>query len=630
MTFALPNSLWLLLLVPAMTAFLVWAWRRKERLISQFVQSRLLAELTVGVSKSRQKARLGLLVAALTLVILALARPQWGFKWEEATQRGLDIVVAIDASRSMLARDLKPNRLERAKLAAMDLMRLAQTDRLGLVTFAGTAFLQCPLTLDEEAFRQSLDAIEPGIMPQGGTSLAETIGVALGAFKNEGDNYKILVLFSDGEDHEEGALEAAQSAAKDDLRIFTIGVGTPEGELIPVAGPDGREDYLKDSSGNVVKSRLNETLLQQIAGAASGFYLNLRGVDTIETLYQRGLAPLPKGEFTARLVRRYYERFYWPLLLAVVLLLVEMFLPEHKRRGRGRGVTTAATGVAAVLLLLGARPASASSSEARQKFEAGKFEESFAEYRKLRDKKPEDCRLHFNTGAAAYRAGDFEEAARNFSAAGAAEDRRLQQSAWYNLGNSFYHLGEHAGAPDQKSEAWKGALRVYEEALKLKPDDADAKHNRDFVKLKLEELQQQQQQKPDDKKDDEKKDKEKQDDQKQDQPNEPKDGKQDDSKKQGDSKDDQKKQPEQPKPDESKPDEKAKQPEQPKQQPANDGKKGNEPQAPPPQQAAAGQPAQMTPEQAAQFLDSQKGEQRALIFQPPQTNSAARRFLKTW
>ena len=167
MTFANPYLLWLLLvLTPAMIAFFWWSWRKRQMLATQFIQARLLPALTVGISTARQKIRLTLAVLAVVCVIVALARPQWGFDWEEAKQRGLDIVVAIDTSKSMLAEDIAPNRLARAKLAALDLMQQAKSDRLGLVAFAGSAFLQCPLTVDDAAFRQSgLDWPASGVTP---------------------------------------------------------------------------------------------------------------------------------------------------------------------------------------------------------------------------------------------------------------------------------------------------------------------------------------------------------------------------------------------------------------------------------------------------------------------------------
>ena len=203
MMFANPQMFWLLLVtIPLLTVFLWWAWRKKQSLIARFVQSRLLANLTVGVSPIRQKIRSALLVAAVALIFVALAQPQWGFAWEEARQRGLDILVAIDTSRSMLAEDIPPNRLTRAKLAALDLMKAAKSDRLGLIAFAGTAFLQCPLTIDDEAFRQSVAALDVGVIPQGGTALTEAIDTALATAKDEADNVKVLVVFTDGEDHD--------------------------------------------------------------------------------------------------------------------------------------------------------------------------------------------------------------------------------------------------------------------------------------------------------------------------------------------------------------------------------------------------------------------------------------------
>ena len=182
MTFANPQLLWLLLAIPpALLAFFWWSSRTRQRLLTQFIQARLLPGLTVGISATRQRIRVGCLVLAVVCLILALARPQWGFDWEEMKQRGLDIIVAIDTSKSMLAEDIEPNRLARAKLAALELMQRARSDRLGLVAFAGSAFLQCPLTIDDAAFRQSVEALDVNIIPQGGTAIAEAIETALTA-----------------------------------------------------------------------------------------------------------------------------------------------------------------------------------------------------------------------------------------------------------------------------------------------------------------------------------------------------------------------------------------------------------------------------------------------------------------
>src|SRR6185436_14409182 len=332
MRFEEPLYLWLLLpALAAMGAFFFWTWREKRRLIAKFVSARLLPSLTLGVATERQKARMALLVAVVGLLLLALSRPQIGFSWEEAHSRGLDIVVAIDTSRSMLAPDVAPNRLSRAKLAALDLKRLARTDRVGLIAFAGSAFLQSPLSFDDEAFRQNVNATDVNIIPQGGSALAEAIETARAAFERKNDNYKVLVLFTDGEDNAGEALAAAKKASEEGLRVFTVGVGTPNGELLRISDAKGRTDYIRDDQGNVVKSRLNEKLLRQISEASHGFYMLLAGANTMELLYERGLAPLPKAELGGRHIKRYHKRYQWFLGFTIVLLLAEMFLPERKR-----------------------------------------------------------------------------------------------------------------------------------------------------------------------------------------------------------------------------------------------------------------------------------------------------------
>ncbi len=631
MRFEHPELLWFLLLaVPALTAFLWWAWRRKRALIAQFVRSRLLANLTVGVSTTRQKARLALLVASVALLIVALARPQWGFDWEEARQRGLDIIVAIDTSRSMLAEDVAPNRLERAKLAAMDLKKLARMDRLGLVAFAGSAFLQCPLSTDDEAFRQSVNALDVNIIPQGGTALAEAIQSALSAFKEKSDNHKVLVLFTDGEDHDGSALAAAKQAAKDGLRIFTVGVGTPNGELLRLPGSKGRSEFIKDTSGNVVKSRLDEQLLRQMAQSAEGFYLLLSGANTMDVLYERGLAPLPKAEFSAKRVKRPHERYQWLLGLTMVLLLVEMFLPERKI-ARDAGVMTeggvsAGLPKAVALLLLLAWPgfATASPAGALKKYENGKYESALLEYQRLIKKKPGDPRLEFNAGAAAYQAQDFQEALKHLNSSLLTPDVPLQQRAYYNLGNTQYRVGEDAAEPQKKQEVWEQAVTSYESALKLNPADEDAKFNLDLVKTRLEELkkQQQQQQSKDgkddkDKKGDQKKDEQSKNDQKQ-------DGKKSDEQKQQEQqKQEQQKQQEN---QEAKKDGQKQDEQKQAQQNQPDDKSDK------PEDAQAGHTmmVRMTPKEAQQLLDAQKGEEKAMIFQPQLKTNRNERVFKDW
>jgi Ca-activated chloride channel family protein len=502
MSFAAPHILWLLLVLPPLlVVFFWWSWKQRQVLMTQFIQARLLPGLISGLSTARQKLRLAALVLAVVFVIVSLARPQWGFDVQEVKQRGVDIVVAVDTSKSMLAEDIAPNRLTRAKLAALDLMQVAKSDRLGLVAFAGTAFLQCPLTIDDVAFRQSVEALNVNLIPQGGTALAEAIQTALTAFKEE-DNHKVLVLLTDGEDHDSGALEAAKKAAQAGLRIFTVGIGTREGELLRIKDEKGQSDYVRDEQGNVVKSHLDEDLLHQIAEVTGGGYLPLRGAKTIDSLYEQGLANLPKSEHQEKRVHQPKERFRWPLSAAILLLLIEMLLPERKtERNTSRELSLASragAGVAVGLFLLLNSPSLiyGSPSSALREYKAGKYEDALKDYEQALRRKGDDPRLHFNAGTSAYRNRQFEEAAKEFEKALASPDLKLQQASYYNRGNTWYWLGEKNADIQKRTEAWKKAVEDYGVSLKLNPQDADAKFNHEFVQRKLEELQQQQQKQP--------------------------------------------------------------------------------------------------------------------------------------
>ena len=499
MQFANPNLLWLLLVVPpAMALFFWWALRSRQKLLAQFIQARLLSALTVGVSPTWRKIRFALLILAVALLIITLARPQRGFDLEEVEQRGLDIVVAVDTSKSMLATDIAPNRLERAKLAALDLMQDAKSDRLGLVAFAGDAFLECPLTMDNTAFQQSAQALNVNSIPQGGTALAAAINTALTAFK-EKDHYKTLVLLTDGEDNdnETGALEAAQNAAKAGLKIFTVGIGTAAGDLIRVTDANGNSDYVRDDQGQVVKSHLNEALLQQIATTTGGFYLPLRGADTMDILYQRGLASLPKTEGSEKLIRRYHEQFQWPLAAAILLLLAEMLLPERKKsavRSPQSAVQSSVTAALFTALLL-PMAVKASPATALRDYRAGNYTNALAEFERLADVKTNDLRLVFDAGAAAYRATNYDAALQEFQAALQSPDLKLQQRAYYNLGNTQFRLGEQKFEPDSDSlnamvEAWQEAAQSYGRAFQLNTNDLDAAYNLAFVKRQMDLIRQ--------------------------------------------------------------------------------------------------------------------------------------------
>ena len=571
---SLASPPWLLAAVAAAIALLL-LWRRADRsrraALGRFASPQLLGDLTASVSARRRSVKRALVVAGVLLAGLALAGPQYGFTWEETQRRGIDVLIALDTSRSMLAQDVAPNRLERAKLAVRDLVDQLGSDRVGLIAFAGSAFLQCPLTLDHAAFLESLDALQPGVIPTPGSDLASALRTAEQALATEQRNVKLLVLFSDGEDLGGSAIEAAKHAAEQGIRVFTVGVGSDNGELIPVPSAKGGTEFLKDPQGQYVKSKLDAETLRQVAELTGGFYepLGRRG-EGVTAIHDRALAPLPKEELASRMRRVPIERFQWALAVALLCLGLEPIVRERVSRGRRpRGA-----GASGVVLLLGSLAVAgaanaASVREAQRLYADGKYAQALAEYQAAVGDQPTP-QLDFNMGAAAYKAGQYGDAAGAFARALGSEDPKLQEQGFYNLGNAQFRLGEQTkeSKPQQTMQAWQQALDAYESALKVDPKDEDARYNRDFVKHALEELQKQQQQKQDQKDEQEK---QKQDDKKDDQQQ------QQDGEKQQDQQngDDQKQQQEQQQQNDQKKDEQEKQDQQ---------QDGGEPQPTPDQQ----------------------------------------------
>lgn len=331
MKFGNPEAAYYLWLLVFLLIFYLWALKRRRRLLEIFAEARLIDRLTVSVSAGKRNFKMFLTGAAVFLCVISLMKPEWGFHWKEVKARGLDIIIAIDTSKSMLTQDVKPNRLERSKLAVKDLVKKLKGDRIGLIAFSGSAFLQCPLTLDYSGFTLSLDDLSADTIPKGGTSISSAINVAAKSFETGPEQHKTLIIIADGEDHEGDPLGEAEQAKKAGITIYCIGIGTKEGGVVPVVDENGRKSYLKDREGNVVKSRLDETTLQKIALSTGGGYIRAQGMDFgLDTVYEEKLSKLEKTEFEGRMVKQYEERFQFPLLIALLLLLIEPFISERK------------------------------------------------------------------------------------------------------------------------------------------------------------------------------------------------------------------------------------------------------------------------------------------------------------
>ncbi|MCB1229504.1 MAG: VWA domain-containing protein [Verrucomicrobiae bacterium] len=495
--FAHSAWIWIGLATCVALAFGMARWnRRRDRDLERLAHARLLRQLTASVSRKRRIAKQALWLMALFLVFVAVARPQYGFEYREVKRRGIDIVFAVDTSRSMLAEDVVPNRLERAKLAITDFVEKLNGDRVGLIPFAGNAFSLCPLTLDYDAFFQSLDALDTNIIPHQGTDLATAVEEANRLFDKEGNNHRILILITDGEDLQGAVMDAVASAKEKGMTIHTVGVGDPAGALIPLTQPDGSQDFVRDQNGEPVKTALDEATLKQIATATGGIYAPLGNAGQgLETIYQEKLRLVPKSELNQRLDRIPLERFEWPLAAAILLLFFEFLMGDRRRKPRRttpvisvarRKVATAILLLAGILLPAWNAVAADLPDPNREEADHSATPTDFT-----------DPRAAYNAGTSAYQSGDFAQAEQTLSQTlSHADDLSLQQRSYYNLGNARYRLGQESLQQDPKSTIakWEEAVKSYDDALALNPGDEDAKFNREFVQKKLEELKEQQQQ----------------------------------------------------------------------------------------------------------------------------------------
>ncbi|MEJ2057127.1 MAG: VWA domain-containing protein [Desulfofustis sp.] len=479
--------------------------RRRSSRLRRFAAPALVPELTRHISSDKRQLKKYLLVSAALLCFTALARPQYGHRWIDVKHKGIDILFALDTSKSMLAEDIRPNRLERSKLAIMDFVSGLSGDRVGLLPFAGSAYLLCPLTADYQAFEQTLMSVDQTTIPDGGTDIGAAIDAALRTLTNEA-NHKFLIVITDGEVLQGDASAAARRAAEHHMVIHTVGVGTREGELIPNPEAGG---FVQDNRGDFVKSRLDLQSLESIADATGGLSVLLgSNGQGLETIYRQKLALAPWTELAEKRTQIPIERFGWPLALAILLLSMELVLSERKngrardflnllprRRRPEKPVMSALFVVLAALLL--SKPSYLYSAEAEELYAKGNYTEAQQRYRALLKAQPADPRLLFNSGAAAYKSNDFEAAARDFEKALPTDDLQLQEKTYYNRGNALYRLGERQlkndpAQVDRVIDSWEQAASSFDSALALNPDNGQARANRAFVKEKLEQLKREQ------------------------------------------------------------------------------------------------------------------------------------------
>ena len=324
------HGLWGVLLL---ILFFVYVFRKKERLLEKFGQMELLRKLMPGYSKKRAVWKNALFIVAYIFLIVALADPQIGTKLEEVKREGVDIIVALDVSLSMKAEDIKPNRLEKAKHEIARLVDILQGDRIGLIAFAGMAHVLCPLTLDYSAAKLFLRMMDTDLIPVPGTAIGDAIDKAIKAFIQKERKYKVLILITDGEDHESDPIKKAEEAAKEGIIIYTIGLGSPQGVPIPIYDRNGNPaGFKKDRNGNVVTTKLDVTTLQKIAYITNGkYYISTSGETELKQIYD-DINKMEKKELSSRKFSQYEDRFQIFIFLALAVLVAETFLPVRRRR----------------------------------------------------------------------------------------------------------------------------------------------------------------------------------------------------------------------------------------------------------------------------------------------------------
>ena len=465
--------------------------RRRERSLHKIAEEKLWPVMMPGHSAKRKGLKNLIRMVAIGLAITALARPQWGFQWEEVRQRGLSIIVALDTSRSMLAQDVKPNRLQQAKWGVRDLVKELRGDRIGLVAFAGDAFLQCPATIDYAAFIMMLDDVYAGIVPLGGTDIFQALETSIeGLEKSEdGQADKVIILISDGEDHTGDPLSLLPRLKEQEIRVFAIGVGTKQGELIQTS-----EGFVKDTAGHVVKSSLDEELLEKLAFETGGFYVRSAPGDFgLERIYQEGIAELQREERESRMSKTWIERFQWSLAAALLLLLLEAAVrpvrfnrerTQGTRKQDGKNPLRSLRSFTVLLLLIPAVSVRAedtprsSMRKGVKDYQSGSFSNAVTHFEKTTLEFPSTG--NYNLGNALYRAGDFEAAADCYNEALRTTDLTLQAKAYFNRGNALLARTTALSGPEQIEIAIElafQAMDMFEKVILLTPDDITVKQN---------------------------------------------------------------------------------------------------------------------------------------------------------
>ena len=512
--FADPIYLYLLAVIPVLAVIRFLTYRNQKKRLRKFGDPKLLRELMPDVSRFRPAVKFWILQGALALLIVMLARPQFGTKINNEQRVGIETIIAMDISNSMMAEDITPSRLDRSKMMVENLVDHFTNDKIGLIVFAGDAFVQLPITSDYVSAKMFLSSIDPSMMATQGTDIARAIDMATHSFTQEEGIGKAIIVITDGEDHEGGALEAAKAAKDAGMRVYVLGVGSTKGAPIPIPGSN---DFMKDNTGNTVMSALNEDMCRQVAQAGGGAYIHVENNSAAQDQLDKELDKLAKKETTSTVYSEFDEQFQAVAILALLLLILEICIfdrrnPLLKRLSLFGSKKKAA---ATMLLLMVAATASAQTAdrqyirEGNKQFRLGQYDKAEVSYRKAVEKNPKNPQAAYNLGNALMAQKKDSAAVQQFEQSTRIETNPLRKAAAYH----------NMGVICQTHKMYGEAIEAYKNALRNNPNDDETRYNLvlcKHMKKKQDEKQKQNQQNKDDqnKKDDQKKDDKK--DQKQD------------------------------------------------------------------------------------------------------------------
>ena len=519
-----PIYLWLLVLIPVLALVRFISYRNQKRKLRKFGDPKLLKELMPDVSRFRPSIKFWILLAALALLIIMLARPQMGTKISQEKRTGIETIIALDISNSMLAEDIVPSRLDRSKMMVENLVDHFTNDKIGLIVFAGDAFVQLPITSDYVSAKMFLSSIDPSMMATQGTDIAAAINMGMNSFTQEEGIGKAIIVITDGEDHEGGALEAAEAAKKKGMRVYVLGVGSSQGSPIPIPGTG---DYMKDNTGNTVMSALNEDMCKQVAAAGGGVYIHVENNSAAQQQLDNELDKLSKKETSTTVYSDYDEQFQAFGILALLLLIFEICILDRrnplmkklslfKRKeesGKSKENTLAKGIVLLAVISLSSFlfPLSTNAQTDRQYvrqgnklYRTGDFANAEVSYRKAIEKNPRNPQAAYNLGNALMAQKKDSAAIEQFQNAAKLETNPMRK----------YRAFHNMGVICQGHKMYGEAIEAYKNALRLNPEDNETRYNLVLCKHqknKQDQNQQQNQQQQQQNQKDEKKDQDKQD-----------------------------------------------------------------------------------------------------------------------